>query len=380
MQQIFPNEIWLKLSGVIFVISLNAMMLFFSSINRKKLSAFNYVIMAYSLMGIIHYLLYFNLPEWMHLSHFIVAIAIGVYCIDQIWQLYSETQTLYTLLMAVGILISIFSTLFDIYQDGWMTVHKLGISDYAYPIMIVLLAYSFFKQVLESLIREQSYKRANEELRAARDMLEEQIKERTAELTAEIENRKSLEMDLRESQEEYRKLSNVDPLTQLLNRRHFYEASSNEIHRARRYQHPLSLLMIDIDHFKKVNDQFGHAVGDRVLIEFSRLLLENSREMDRVCRYGGEEFAILLPHTSNENAWAFSTRLLNRIRQLRIIVDGEPLNTTASIGLTTLRENVNGLDDLLNEADQALYRAKDMGRNRVVNRLDMVINIANESL
>jgi diguanylate cyclase (GGDEF)-like protein len=162
-----------------------------------------------------------------------------------------------------------------------------------------------------------------------------------------------------------RNLANTDTLTGLPNRRAFFAKAKLEFVRAKRYDHPFSLLMIDIDLFKNINDTYGHAVGDEVLQTFSTLLMEYSREGDILGRYGGEEFIILLPETTIED---IRTRALKIIKSTQHLVMHTPktnFSFTISVGLTQLQHSDEGLSSILKRADDALYRAKELGRNQL---------------
>ena len=162
-------------------------------------------------------------------------------------------------------------------------------------------------------------------------------------------------------------LARTDPLTQLLNRRVLVERLAQEVERARRYDGKITMLMIDLDHFKRVNDQYGHLVGDDVLRDVAALLKNAVRAVDVVARYGGEEFVIVLPETPAPGALAFAERLRERIEATDF--SAHPHGTfhlTTSIGMATFPgPRIDSGDDLLARADEALYRAKADGRNRV---------------
>lgn len=159
--------------------------------------------------------------------------------------------------------------------------------------------------------------------------------------------------------------AHTDPLTGLANRRHFFESADAELARSRRYEAPLSLLMLDIDHFKEVNDAHGHRAGDRVLQKLAQTCLEVLRNVDVVGRVGGEEFAILLPETAREGAVEVAERLRAAVEAAEVVrEEGVPIRVTVSIGAATLAGNAN-LDTLMSQADDALYDAKHRGRNRV---------------
>lgn len=176
--------------------------------------------------------------------------------------------------------------------------------------------------------------------------------------------------------EETRRLSITDPLTGIGNRRHFIELAQREFQRSHRYQRPLSLIMMDLDHFKVVNDTYGHLVGDKVLQAIAKLCERNLRESDIIGRYGGEEFLILLPETpgnSTETETNDEHTAKAVAERLRKMVESTPTQTaqgeipiTISLGIAELTENVDDLDTLIDRADQALYQAKQSGRNQSV--------------
>ena len=156
-----------------------------------------------------------------------------------------------------------------------------------------------------------------------------------------------------------------DPLTGAFNRRYMDAYLPVVVANARRTSRPLSALLVDLDHFKRVNDTYGHAVGDLVLKKVSSLLIESSRAGDAVIRYGGEEFVVIAQETGSEAAAALGERMRQRIHAEAIpLPDGREIQATASIGVAALSLN-NDQDDLLGRADQALYAAKANGRNQV---------------
>jgi diguanylate cyclase (GGDEF)-like protein len=169
--------------------------------------------------------------------------------------------------------------------------------------------------------------------------------------------------ELRVRQAELEVLSSTDALTGLWNRAVFFTRLEEEIARARRHAHPLSVLMIDVDHFKAVNDTHGHAVGDRVLRELAATVRKNLRTGDLAARYGGEELAVLLPHTKLEHAQAVAARLNEEARAVRLGDEGRK-HVTVSIGVSMLEGEENA-DQLVARADEALYDAKRAGRDRV---------------
>jgi len=162
-------------------------------------------------------------------------------------------------------------------------------------------------------------------------------------------------------------LATTDALTRLLNRRALLDRLSVELDRARRFKQHLSLLMVDIDHFKSVNDQHGHLVGDAILREMGTLLNGAVRTVDVVARYGGEEFVVILPETSTDGAAVFGERLRERIAEHRFDLGTEPIfHLTCSVGVASFPSpRVASTEDLFARADEALYRAKSGGRNQV---------------
>jgi diguanylate cyclase (GGDEF)-like protein len=168
-------------------------------------------------------------------------------------------------------------------------------------------------------------------------------------------------------QESLRAQSIRDPLTGLFNRRYLEESLARELARCSRNGKPLAVAMCDIDHFKRFNDSYGHDGGDTLLKAFARLLLQGARREDIVCRFGGEEFTLILPETDQATALRRIEELRKAVSELRVVHLQQPLaSITASFGLALMPENGESGDDLLRAADAALYRAKAGGRNRVV--------------
>jgi two-component system cell cycle response regulator len=157
-----------------------------------------------------------------------------------------------------------------------------------------------------------------------------------------------------------------DSLTNLLNYRTFHEFLEKECYRAKKYDKPLSLVLADIDDFKRVNDTYGHLAGDHVLTTLALLLQDSMRESDTVARYGGEEIAIILPDTTPDGALALCERLRKAIASLQIDYEGSKISITVSVGIATLASGQEpSRIDLIRRADSALYKAKDSGKNRV---------------
>ena len=161
-------------------------------------------------------------------------------------------------------------------------------------------------------------------------------------------------------------LAVTDSLTGIYNRRHFFEMAEKEFHQAMRYKRPFSVVMFDLDLFKKINDSFGHARGDEILQMVVKRCATQMREADVLGRYGGEEFVIALPETGAEEALALAERLRQELASRVIESEAVPVLVTASFGVAALTERITDLMQLLNRADAALYWAKQAGRNRAV--------------
>ena len=167
--------------------------------------------------------------------------------------------------------------------------------------------------------------------------------------------------------EKIQSMAILDTLTGVYNRRYFFEYAENEISRSQRYENKMSLFMLDIDHFKLVNDRFGHLVGDQTLKMIVDTCLGVLRKSDVMCRFGGEEFLVLLPETNQQDAVFAAQRICQTIAQQSLPTNGDlgPVTVTVSIGVTQLKNKTETLQNLIGEADHALYHAKETGRNRV---------------
>jgi diguanylate cyclase (GGDEF)-like protein len=164
--------------------------------------------------------------------------------------------------------------------------------------------------------------------------------------------------------EEIYRMTIVDGLTQIHNKRYLFEALEREVMRARRHDRPLSVLMFDIDYFKRINDQYGHLAGDYVLRELARVVQERIRRDEVFARYGGEEFAIVLPETPLDGATTLAEQLRAKVAEHKFAFQGERIPMTISIGCAVLHED-RSATELMQRADEKLYEAKRSGRNRV---------------
>jgi diguanylate cyclase (GGDEF)-like protein/PAS domain S-box-containing protein len=169
----------------------------------------------------------------------------------------------------------------------------------------------------------------------------------------------------RELELELRMLATTDPLTGAHNRRYFMDRAKEEFDRSKRYEIPMTALMIDIDHFKTINDNHGHSVGDEVLKNLVSDCIEELRGTDLFGRIGGEEFSVILPQTDVDRGWTIADRLRKRLSQSIIEADGNQIKYTISAGLVAIQPDDNTIEDILKRADLALYSAKNNGRNRV---------------
>ena len=202
-----------------------------------------------------------------------------------------------------------------------------------------------------------------DELKDENQRLRDELAETRKELAAVRRQLRVKEIELNAVIAQAEEVSHVDQLTCLPNRRQVIKTLQNEVIRADRYGTPVSISMIDIDHFKNINDTFGHSVGDQVLFELANLLQEEIRESDMAGRYGGEEFLVVLPSTTLKAAAEQAQRLCQRVRALEINL-GEPIRITISLGVAEYQPGKESWQKFLSRADLALYEAKNTGRDR----------------
>lgn len=203
-------------------------------------------------------------------------------------------------------------------------------------------------------IAEQELNSQNRLLKKDKAVLETLVKERTDEL-------EHLNIKLQEQLEYTNYIANHDKLTSLCNRYMFDESLDKEIKRAKRYAHPLSFIILDLDYFKDINDTYGHQTGDKILIELAGILLDNIRDIDIAARWGGEEFVIILPDTDNEQGSALAEKLRGIIQAHSF---ENKISLTCSFGVTSFRKDDTN-DAIFARMDRALYKAKELGRNNV---------------
>jgi diguanylate cyclase (GGDEF)-like protein len=213
---------------------------------------------------------------------------------------------------------------------------------------------------------------ANEELGKLNLSYEQLI----VELKQAKEKAEKYALELKEANEKLRELALRDGLTGLYNHRYFQELLGNEMSRAERYKKPFSLIMLDLDHFKKINDEYGHPIGDIVLKEVSKEINNTLRESDIAARYGGEEFAVVLPETDLKGAALAAERIRKAVEHLEIEANGRRIDATISVGATCYHISVGNKNksEVLSAADNALYNSKNTGRNKI-----SIVNMASDS-
>lgn len=173
-------------------------------------------------------------------------------------------------------------------------------------------------------------------------------------------------LEIHTLEENMRALATYDDLTGLLTRKVFLERAEQLLKIAKRNQQALSVLLVDIDDFKKINDNHGHAAGDKALSLFGKAVIAVARESDMACRFGGEEFSFCLPSTSSDQALVFAERLLKIIREIEFVYEDEKIKYTISIGIASYPDvNTENIDEILNMADKALYKAKRAGKDQI---------------
>ena len=173
------------------------------------------------------------------------------------------------------------------------------------------------------------------------------------------------ELELQDLQTELKLLASTDSMTKLYNRRYFTKTSKHILDLAKRENQDISLIMLDIDKFKTINDTYGHDVGDEVIISLANELISTQRSSDVVCRFGGEEFVILLPNTPIEGAVHTAENIRKNIENIILEINNKQISFTVSIGVSSIKQDETNIEKALKRADEALYSAKENGRNKV---------------
>jgi len=174
-----------------------------------------------------------------------------------------------------------------------------------------------------------------------------------------------LAADIQYAREELILLSDTDEMTGLKNRRAFKSELSNEIKKGARYKRPFSLMMLDADNLKQVNDQYGHGTGDKLIVTLARTIQESLRSTDVLARYGGDEFIVMLPETNASRTIEVAERIRSAVENTSFNADGDRVSSTLSIGISCFPDDCGDSDEIINRADQALYESKRKGRNTV---------------
>ncbi len=310
-------------------------------------------IMAFTLVG--PYTIAARLANYLGLILFLVVLPAGIVCA---WRRYRPA---YWFVTAWGLfLIGIFATgltLAGLIPYQFITANAM---QFGAALEVLLLSLALADRISSLRAeKELAQAEANRNLRCLNEYLESLSQARTSELTAAnqaLEVKNHILTDI----------AKYDGLTGLLNHASFMALLSAQVEEAHRYTYPLSLMMVDIDHFKRINDNYGHQFGDSDLAAIAKVLAQGMRVSDEAARYGGEEFALILPHTELEAALRLAERL--RLAVMAIRLDGaDELILSASFGVAVIPETDTGMtpDQLIRDADNALYRAKHEGRNRV---------------
>ena len=183
--------------------------------------------------------------------------------------------------------------------------------------------------------------------------------------------RRQLKEEAQQAHEQLKQMAIQDSLTGVYNRRLFQERLEDEFHRSQRYHRPLSIVLLDVDSLKDINDEGGHLAGDRALQYVAKALNDGLRRVDTVARYGGDEFGIILPETAHKDAVNLAQRMCKKIAGIHLEIDDYETTLTASIGVASLGPQVQTEEDLIIKADKALYLAKESGRNQVCSEVDV---------
>ena len=201
----------------------------------------------------------------------------------------------------------------------------------------------------------------------------QELNQANQDLLHEIEERKKIEAALRKSEENYKLLSITDPLTDLFNRRYFYELALTEFDRSSRHLLQVAIIIYDLDDFKNINDSFGHIAGDTALKHIAALSVNEVRKIDVLARYGGEEFICLLPETGLQKACLVAERIRFALESNPLVYQGNTISVTASFGVAAIEQNIDATESymghvqrIIKQADEALYRGKTAGKNRVI--------------
>jgi diguanylate cyclase (GGDEF)-like protein len=259
----------------------------------------------------------------------------------------------------------------QIYMNFYVLMGILSVYSFALSLLSSLLLYVFSENLVDRIVKLQELSNRIKESNFSgieflkTDKPKDELDHLRNNLVDTALTIGKLLSELEEKNRELQELAYYDPLTGLPNRRFFFEHASLIFEEVKRYEKPLSLLVMDMDHFKKINDTYGHDVGDLVLKTFAGLLRGIVRHSDICARFGGEEFVVLLPNTDLEGAKVLAERIRATAAKNPVEHGSIVIVFTVSIGVSQYRKGMQSIDELIKEADIALYRAKEGGRNRV---------------
>jgi len=184
-------------------------------------------------------------------------------------------------------------------------------------------------------------------------------------ITTLSEHNNILEKEINIRTEKLTELANKDPMTKLFNRRYLQDITSHIINISNRLTNPIGIILIDIDNFKKINDKYGHAIGDKVIISLASIFEHNTRQSDIAVRFGGEEFVIILPNTNKANTLKLAEKLRLDVEKKILKIDGDIIKFTISVGVTIVKSTDKTFESALSIADKALYKSKENGKNQI---------------
>jgi len=251
--------------------------------------------------------------------------------------------------LVLGVVYHALSIIMQVIPLYEYSLYAISYSNMFEVIVILFMFVTYFKKTYED--KEKIYLQKLELEHSFAKELDKEVKAKTKELFLEKKKAESL--------------ARTDDLTQLLNRRAFIQEAEYLIKEAKRYEVSLSFMLIDIDHFKKINDTYGHEAGDKVLKDFSQKMLSLIRETDIVARIGGEEFVMIFPHTDKQMSVYIASKIQKNINEMKVEFQDKVLNITASFGISSLNSQADTVTTLLSQADAALYKAKNNGRNTI---------------
>ncbi|WP_197414292.1 sensor domain-containing diguanylate cyclase [Lacimicrobium alkaliphilum] len=372
---LWPENIWLQGRSV--VLFANATMFFAVIFSRELLSVHRHSLLVDRLLKISAlvflglFLLSLLLPYWLMIKTFLLILIVEVFFICGVgiwlWRRGVAIARIYTIAWTTLLLTAMFASLetLDLISLD-INSHYLLIAGASVEtiLLALVLAISFNQQRQQVFDAQQLALNKERDLREAEHQAQEELEYKVQERTLELE---IALRELSEKNQELEERNTLDSLTGIRNRRYFDRRYQAEIRRSRREQTTLTIAMIDIDHFKQTNDNLGHLVGDDCIKAVANLIKSLlKRPADDVCRYGGEEFALLLPNTDERGAKVLLEHIREQIERSPVGTDAGDVSLTVSIGFVSAMVS-SSIDDntLLSQADQALYQAKQSGRNKV---------------